>query len=1080
MKSDTKKESVEKRPVKTFDERYEALNKEQKRAVDAIDGTVLVVAGPGSGKTELLSLRVGNILRKAQVSPHNILCLTFTENGAINMRERLASLIGGDAYRVSIFTFHAFCNHIISRHPEFFWSAAHFKQADDITRAEILQSLFAALPHGHPLASYHGEKGFVYLHDVASRIKHIKSYGYTADEYMAVLKELPKEYDAINEILAGWPERLSIKKTDEVESVLASLRKLSGTTSLYLAKMLSLALDASQVLGKTEPLGDWKARFTVKSDDGIILKDSYNKDKLLAVGELYKAYSEEMYKRALYDYDDMIIEVAHALLDSTVLRTTLEEQYQYILVDEFQDTNEAQMSLVRAISQAEVHEGRPNVMVVGDDDQAIYKFQGAEISHMMRFRDALYKDVTTIVLDKNYRSTQKILNLARTVITQIQGTGRLENKYEDITKILSAKNTSLPEGTITVTNTTSDVAEYAFVARSIRQALDSGTPASDIAILARGHRELRAILPYLDRAEIPYEYIKKANVFDEPHVKILIQMCEYIASVMKHEATAEYILPHLLSHPCFEIDRQALFTLVVEAKENHKSWTDVLVTTENEKIKTLGKLLASLSVEGETTPLEHILEKFMEESGFKEFYFSRESIKKSPTTYVAFLASLKTFIEALREWKEGEVLLVSDVALFVQMHQDHDIALVSESPFMKHEQSVQLMTAHASKGLEFGSVYIISAHDVLWTKSPRTNIAPLPAPLLPLMQPAGDTEDDFIRLLYVAITRAKHTLHISSHDAQVRYLPENEATSLDAGNNDVPIEAHENALALHKEPYKEDEWVLLRRLVKNYKMPVTHLNNFVNLANGGPLYFIEQNLLRFPQPMNPSGVYGSAIHKAIEEIVMYPKYHTGEKAPLPYLIIMFTKELARGRLPAHEMTKQRVRGEKVLEKLHSMTDGMFTALDAVEVDMKNEGVLIGDAHLIGKLDLLMIRDKHYEVVDFKTGKAFTSWDEAKTDVDKCKLHAYRQQLIIYKLLLENSTHYRDMPVERLSLWFVEEEVFTELVLDTNDAEVERVKKLVEAVYKKIVNLDITPDVSKYGETYKGLLQFEEDLIEGKI
>ncbi len=1073
------KETSQKKSIATFDERYEALNKEQKKAVDTIDGPVLVVAGPGSGKTELLSLRVGNILRKAQVSPHNILCLTFTENGAMNMRERLASLIGPDAYRVSIFTFHAFCNHIISRHPEYFWSATHFSQANDIARAEILESLFTSLPHGHPLSSYHPEKGFVYLRDVADRIKHIKSYGYTADEYMAVLKELPKEYTAINTILTHWPERLSIKNTESVEKVLHDLRKCKGTTSLYLAKMLEGALDAARILGKTEPLGDWKAKFTVKGDEGLLLKDFHNQEKIFAVGELYKRYSEEMYKKALYDYDDMIIEVAHALRDNTILRTVLEEQYQYILVDEFQDTNEAQMSLVRAISEAEIHEGRPNVMVVGDDDQAIYKFQGAEISHMMRFRDALYKDVVTIVLDKNYRSTQQILDLARTVITQIQGPGRLENKYEDITKILSTKNSSLPKGVITITNTSSDVAEYAHVALAIRKSLDEGVDASDIAILSRGHRELRALLPYLDREHIPYEYSKKANVFDEPHVKILIQMCEYVASVMRHETTAEYILPQLLAHPCFQVERQGLFALAVEAKETNKSWTEVLISTEHEKLRTLGGLLAELAVEGVSTPLEHILEKFMEKSGFKEFYFSRESIKKSPTTYVAFLASLKTFIEALREWKEGETLFVADVASFVQMHIDHDIALVSESPFMKHEHSVQLMTAHASKGLEFDEVYIISAHDALWTKSPRTNIAPLPSPLLPLMQPAGDTEDDFIRLLYVAITRAKHTLHITSHEAQVRYLPQ-DTVSQGGEYDDVPIEAHENALALHKEPYKEDEWALLRRLVKNYKMPVTHLNNFVNLSEGGPLYFIEQNLLRFPQPMNPSGVYGSAIHKAIEEIVMYPKYHGGEIAPLPHLLLVFNKELARGRLPAHEVIKQGKRGEEVVTRLHTMTKGMFTNEDAIEVDMKHEGVMIGDAHIVGKLDLLSVKDKHYEVVDFKTGKAFTSWEEGKTDTDKIKLHKYRQQLIVYKLLLENSIHYKDMPVGKLSLWFVEEEKFTELVLDASEVEIERTRKLIEAVYAKIVSLDIVPDISGYGETYKGLLQFEEDLIQGKI
>jgi DNA helicase-2/ATP-dependent DNA helicase PcrA len=988
----------------SFEERYAKLNEQQKLAVDATEGPVLVVAGPGSGKTELLSLRVGNILKQGQVSPHNILCLTFTDNGALNMRTRLVSLIGQDAYRVSIFTFHAFCNHIIARYPEYFWNATHFSQASDIEKAEVLESLFASLPHDHPLGSYHPEEGFVYLRDVTERIKHIKSYGLTAPEYSAVIAELPAEYESINAILTEWPDRLSIKNLEPIEKIITALEKLGGTTSLYLAINLKNALVATEALGKTEPLGDFKTKYTVKETEKRILKDAHNQEKIFAVAEIYQRYSDEMYKRARYDYDDMIIQVVHALRDDAILRNTLEEHYQYIMIDEFQDTNEAQMSLVHEITKNPVHEGRPNVCVVGDDDQAIYKFQGAEISHMVNFRDKTYQDVTTIVLDKNYRSTAPILAIARTLITQ--GSGRLENKYKDITKILSSENTKLPEGAVTIRHASSDVAEYASVAREIREAIDKGIDPSDIAVLSRGHRELKSLLPYLDRADVPYEYIKKANVFDEPHVKILIDMCAYVSSVMKEEKTAEHLLPRLLAHPCFNIDRLALFTLAVEAKEYHKSWSESILTTKIPRIKNLGVLLAELAIEGETTPLERVLESFMIKSGFKEFYFSQEAIKKSPTTYVSFLASLKTFIEALREWKEGEALFVSDVAPFVQMHIDHGIALVSESPFIKREKSVQLMTAHKSKGLEFGTVFVISTEDKLWTKSPRTNKATLPAPLLPLMQPAGDTEDDFIRLLYVAITRAKHTLRISSHDTLVRYLAD-EKTENSKEKTEVSIEAHESALALHKEPYKEDEWVILRRLVQNYRMPITHLNNFVDVTKGGPLYFLEQNLLRFPQPMNASGVYGTAIHKTLEESVLYPKYHPGERAPLDHLLATFHQELNRGRLAEHEFIKQNTRGEKIVARLYELTKDSFLPDDQIEVDMKEEGVIIGEAHITGKLDLLRMRDGCFEVIDFKTSKAISGWDEAKTDIEKIKLHRYRQQLIVYKLLLENSIRYQE-------------------------------------------------------------------------
>jgi DNA helicase-2/ATP-dependent DNA helicase PcrA len=515
---------------KSFEERLHALNDRQREAVETIDGPLLVVAGPGSGKTELLSLRVGNILRKTGVAPHNILCLTFTENGALAMRERLATLIGADAYRTAIFTFHAFCNHVISRFPEYFFQSAHFTQATDVKRAELLETIFKSLPYGHPMGSYHPEKGYVYLHDVKDRIKHIKSYGYTSDEYQEVVSLMVREYAPITEALSVWPGRVQVKDLGDIKGIIETFKKLKSTTSIYLAKSLEEAVALAELLGKAEPLSSWKAKYTVKDEGVLMLKDEYNKEKILAVAELYTKYSKAMYEEGLYDYDDMIIEVAHALREEESLRTVLEEQYQYILVDEFQDTNEAQMSLIEAITRNEIHEGSPNVCVVGDDDQAIYKFQGAEVSHMMRFREHLYRNVKTVVLDSNYRSTQGILDASRQVITQIVGGGRLENAYQDISKVLTSKNIHLPKGAVTFVHTLSDVSEYTLVADRIREALDQGVNPDEVAVLARSHRELRALLPYLDRKEIPYEYEKKANVFDEPHVKILIEVCDYLSS----------------------------------------------------------------------------------------------------------------------------------------------------------------------------------------------------------------------------------------------------------------------------------------------------------------------------------------------------------------------------------------------------------------------------------------------------------------------------------------------------------------------------------------------------------------------
>ena len=139
--------------VNEFEKRYRNLNEGQKQAVDTIDGPVMVVAGPGTGKTELLSVRVANILSKTDVLPSNILCLTYTESGAHAMRERLAGLIGADAYKVAIHTFHSFGTEIINTNGEYFYQGAHFRPADELSSYEVLQAIFEKLPHDNPLAA---------------------------------------------------------------------------------------------------------------------------------------------------------------------------------------------------------------------------------------------------------------------------------------------------------------------------------------------------------------------------------------------------------------------------------------------------------------------------------------------------------------------------------------------------------------------------------------------------------------------------------------------------------------------------------------------------------------------------------------------------------------------------------------------------------------------------------------------------------------------------------------------------------------------------------------------------------------
>lgn len=1067
----------------TFLKRFNNLNDKQKLAVETTEGPVMVIAGPGTGKTELLALRVAHILKEGLSSPQGILCLTFTDNAALNMRERLQKLIGEDAYRVQIFTFHSFASYIMGRFPEHFWEGSAFVLADDIIRAEIFEHIFKSLPHDHVFSSFHPAEGFVYLRDVKERIKHIKNGGYTSKEYSVVTEALLKEYEEVSALFKLWPEgRLSIKRLSEFTELRGALGARGDTTSLLLHKALMQALLEVEEINKTEPLADFKKKYLVSDGETVLLKDYHNKDKLLALAELYALYEKEMMSRGYYDFDDMILSASHTLRENAFVRTELEEEYHYIMIDEFQDTNEAQMDLVRFLTTSAVHEGRPNVLVVGDDDQAIYKFQGAEVSHLMRFRESLYKDVATIVLDKNYRSTKDVLSLARKVI--LQGKGRLENHFEDIKKDLTPMNSSLKEGTVSVRLFETDGEEYAYVARKIKEALLANEKGDDIAVLSRGHKELRALIPFLERAKIPFEYTKKANVFEEVHVRELVLLSEYLSSFMENTDTKKYLFPEIISFPFFGISRKTLFELSVMVKREHKDWLACGSESDDEKLRRICEKLIELGGDAKAMPLMQFLKKLIEDTPFKEFYFSKESLKERPSDYTFFLSSLRTFLDALSLYKEGEMLTAKDVVSFVHLHKAHDVPLTAESLSVKKSGSVKLMTAHASKGLEFGSVFIISAKDSLWAKGRKGSKVPLPFPLKTLLEPAGDDVDDFLRLFYVALTRGKHSMQVSSHAEVLRFVSpfleeKNGAEESYSRGAEEEGEMIESFLSLFEAPLEKDEKEILCKLVEGYQMPVTHLQNFCNVTEGGPLYFLEQNLLRFPQPMNPSALFGSAIHKVIEEMVKHKKYNAGENAPLERLLLFFDKGLAKGRLPKEEEEKERRRGHIFLKDFYKKKKDFFLATDIVEADFSKEGVLVDGAHLTGKIDFLRKEGDAYTVIDFKTGDSYSAWDEAKlSEYEKYKLHKYRQQLICYKLLLEGSKSFKEGAGD-LSLFFVEDLEAAMLALPISEDEVEEMKTLLSAVYKKIVSVDF-PDISKYEKSFKGVLQFEKDLREGEI
>lgn len=1111
-----------------FEERYKSLNKEQKKVVDAIEGPVLVVAGPGSGKTEVLGLRVANILRRTDVSPGNILCLAFTDSAAVNMRERLKGLMGQDAYKVAIHTFHNFGVDIINYHPEIFYHGAIFSPADELTQLDFLGEIFSELEHDDPLRETHPEQGYTYLRSAKDAIQYLKRAGLTPEEFRNVLDHNEESLEFLNPVLGDcFKGRVNKEMFKIIPGVIEKIRKekiknfpIGHMESLpsAITDSLERALERAKEKDETKPVSEWKKERMYKSDEGYLLRETKYLEKMRALAGIYEKYRNLMYERGYYDFDDMILDTVTAVEENDELRYELQEQFQYILVDEFQDTNDAQMRLLNLITSAEVHEGRPNIMAVGDDDQAIFKFQGAKISNIMKFKDR-YREPEIITLTKNYRSRQDILEVARYVITQ--GDERLENIIPDVNKVLESVNDGIAEGKIKAMSFATKEREYQWVAREIRKLVDNELDPKNIGVIARKHRSLKSLLPYLEKMKIPILYEAQRNVLDEPYIKQLVRMARFTMSLLKNNtAESDDLLPEILSYPFWEIDREIVWKISREAYEKRKPWLEVMLRHENGRVREIARFFLDLSALSKSEPVDRVLDMIVgarmhvlpesedEEmeaekddeknefvSPFKDYYFSPEKFKKSPAEYLVFLSGLRTFVYALRGYREGRMIGLEDMINFVEMHEKSNMVLSDNGRFSESRNAVNLLTAHKAKGLEFDTVFVLNCEDGVWAGKKRGSHLPFPLNLP--ITPAGDDKDDQLRLFYVAITRAARELYLTSYelDESGKEVPRLQFISSASGDNEVKRfldperednvkepETEEEATVLPWEsrnypPFRGNEKNLLKSILENYKLNVTHMNNFLDVVLGGPQLFLEQNLLRFPQPKSVFLSYGTAMHGTVNRIYGHLK-KTGSLPGEKEVLDWFKKFLENERLGEKDFKPYLERGKSALKTFFEKKGKEFSPAHLSEFDFYQEGVVIDDIPITGKIDKMELKDGEIVVYDFKTGKCAEEW-KGRSKHEKIKLWKYRNQLIFYKLLVENSRRFgKDYEVKKGVIEFLEPKNKNEIIslpLLIEPGEVERFKKLVKAVYKKIMNLDF-PETDGYPDDLEGIRKFEDDLI----
>lgn len=775
---------------KAYETAYKRLNPAQKKAVDSIEGPVMVVAGPGTGKTQILTLRIATILKETQANPEDILALTFTNSGVRAMRDRLRTYIGDAAYRVNIFTFHSFAEYILKQYSSYFPGHEYSEVITALEKSQILEEILEAYDFSKIVSTY---DRFSSLRQVMDAIDSIKQEGLSPEEFEASIPQW-EQAQLADENMFYRVSRGAFKKGDIKP---AELKKVEQRVA--------------------------KAR---------------------EISTAYRAYQAALQKRQRYDFSDMILTVLRGLEESSELVLDLAERYQYLLIDEHQDTNEGQNKLIELITAADHLEGHPNLFTVGDEKQSIYRFQGASEETFDHFR-SFYKDVSVIDLTENYRSTAPILEAAHSVIINSLPTA-------------IALNSNQPEDKVVQVREFSDYKfELLWLANDIRQCLDAGVPPEEIAIIYRSNKHLGEIKPLLEQYSIPYLVRAKDTVLDDPRISLFLSLFSVIANPNDDHSLGKLLFADFLGlDPIMVTSTLREYRSAARAGQA-ASLLDFLRSTKGyeELVSLVGELVTYDANHHFTDTFKEVLER----SGFLKQSLTLSDSRNALRKIEVLMNEMRTHAEREKAYQ------AKDFVAFLSATEAYRLTI--EATATTVGGGVQCLTAHSSKGLEFEYVYVVNTTSKNWEKS--RGFSPI---TLPLKQYQGDLHDER-RLFYVAMTRAKTRLLISSaaSDWQGKDLEPSQFVEELASSAVERVPTHEFEQANESELTRfleqtnikaslfDVDYLWGRFLDEN--LSVTALNNYLEC----PAKYLFRNLIHLPDVFTPALRYGDAMHRALEQ-----------------------------------------------------------------------------------------------------------------------------------------------------------------------------------------------------------------------
>ena len=989
-------------------------NSKQQQAIDILNGQVMLLAGPGTGKTFTVIHRIEKMLADG-VEPSSILCLTFSDAAASEMRQRLIKKMGVVASAVDIYTYHSFCNDLIKTYPDKFEMTSGVKLITDAEKISIMKECIddANLEFFVPSRAdrYFFTKNFI------SYVEKLKTQRVSKDEYIACIDTNP----------------VLMPRYKELESEIYEREQAGNTKN--------------------------KTRYNE------LEKIKTNIEKAKELWTLFELYSTKMINKNLIDFSDMINLVLTSFEEDSQFLSEVSNKYKYFLVDEYQDTNDLQNQIIFNLLDGN---DEKNIFVVGDDDQIIYGFQGAKSDNIENFLTK-YPNTIVICLEENNRSTQTILDFSNLIVNQDEN--RLENnlyfkeKY-NISKKLTAKNPKIivKDKKIKRIQFGEILQEFNYIVDDIKTLIESDfVPKTDedkidysqIAIISKKRAELQTFAELLKGKNIPFQIDEGKSIFA---IRSTILIYFYIKAMNNYLTSSDKLFGLLLSEP-FKIDQQD-YNKILEEKRLWKKdeSSDFITLMRNlngwknpEKITKFLETFDYLQDYASSNNLRNTVVEIINRTGLLTYFY------KSGKNRSENLAGIRKIISEATDFQNSDSTKnLSDFVKYLDdcFENEIDINLDKDSVV---QNAVQLMTYHGSKGREFEYVYLPNLISSNWEDFRMPGEYKLITEEVPDKDTAQAKKDsELLKLLFVGITRAKHTLTISFADSNngkaqqiTKYLEPTanydfDSEQFECSADDLTTEFYRSVSSDvfdNQKAFKNE----IEERVKSVVLSPSRLNDYLSCPR--KFFYVKVLGIDVEEADWDGANFGTLIHSLLERAVKVAKesaYPTLEEILEKFRLGM------DGMKFSSEAKKEKYfkQGQKLLTNYYPYFS-QIPISRITDIEFSFYGVDVDGDFITGKIDRIEKNsDGTFELYDYKTGN-YTSEKKIAPNEEK---QNYFNQLCFYKYAYEKLTGNK---VSKVGIIYVENH---EKSVDKylTDDDMKYIETLIKDTYQNIKALKFNP------------------------